>query len=115
MGGHLSRLRLPGEFSGLRLDDLRAEDRNAAKLMNVRIPEAAARGIARVARDTGRTKTDVVIALLNEGLATWAEVRCGWTAPSTPTRNRRRRPTGRVRQTRPRTSTRDQTDRRRGR
>lgn len=36
--------------------------------MNVQIPDTVAAGIARIAKETGATKTDVIIALLNEGL-----------------------------------------------
>lgn len=96
MGGRHSRRSIPGERSGLRLDDLRTEGQASAKLMNVKITETTASRIDRVVADTGWTKTAVVIALLNEGLEIWADVRRGWTPPSAPTRKRRGRPTGRA-------------------
>lgn len=54
--------------SDLRLTDLRRPARPASKLMNVRIPVHVSEAIHRVARALGASKTDVVIALLNEGL-----------------------------------------------
>jgi len=42
-----------------------AED---TKLMNAKIPDTVMDGIQRVCRETGATKTNVVVALFNEGL-----------------------------------------------
>ena len=52
----------------LRLSDLKNRDRSASKLMNVKIPAYVSDAIQRVATDLGASKTEVVIALLNEGL-----------------------------------------------
>jgi len=55
--------------SDLRLIDLKGRgSTSTSKLMNVKIPTNVADGIDRVARELGVTKTDVVVALLNEGL-----------------------------------------------
>lgn len=54
--------------SDLRLTDLQRRARSASKLMNVKIPGDVSDAIGRVARALGVAKTDVVIALLNEGL-----------------------------------------------
>ena len=52
----------------LRLVDLRRRDKATSKLMNVKIPTHISDAIQRVARDLSASKTEVVIALLNEGL-----------------------------------------------
>ncbi len=54
--------------SDLRLTDLKRRERSLSKLMNVKIPAHVSDAIHRVARSLGASKTDVVIALLNEGL-----------------------------------------------
>lgn len=56
--------------SDLRLDDLkgRSNGNKRSKLMNVKVPVDVSEEIDRVARELGATKTDVVVALLNEGL-----------------------------------------------
>jgi len=54
--------------SELRLKDLGERTRSARKLINVRIPADVLHGIERVARELRCSKTDVTIALLNEGL-----------------------------------------------
>lgn len=54
--------------SELRLTDLTRHGRAPSKLMNVKIPADVSAAIGRVARELGVSKTDVVIALLNEGL-----------------------------------------------
>ena len=54
--------------SDLRLSDLENHNRCPVKLVNVRIPAAVMDEIERVVRETGATKTDVIVALLNEGL-----------------------------------------------
>ena len=83
--------------SELRLADLyRARGVGVAvKLVNVSIPEETTRGINRVAAETGATKTDTVIALLNEGLAVWSErLQSGQPLPPIPRRRRRGWPPG---------------------
>lgn len=53
--------------SDLRLTDLKPRRCSVSKLMNVKIPLDVSDAIRRVARELGIPKTDVVIALLNEG------------------------------------------------
>ena len=67
--------------SDLRLSDLRKRERGASKLMNVKIPTHVSDAIQRVARALGASKTEVVIALLNEGLDVSAEALRGWKRP----------------------------------
>jgi hypothetical protein len=55
--------------SALRLSDLKNRERGSSKLMNVKIPLYVSDAIQKVAADLGASKTEVVIALLNEGLA----------------------------------------------
>ncbi len=64
----------------LRLQDLMKRERSASRLMNVKIPAYVGDAIERLATEVGASKTEVVIALLNEGLAvsetavkTWRE------------------------------------------
>jgi hypothetical protein len=52
----------------LRLGDLRSRGQIASKLMNVKIPSEVNQKIQRVAEALKASKTEVVIALLNEGL-----------------------------------------------
>jgi len=52
----------------LRLGDLRGRSQVASKLMNVKIPAEVNQQIQRVAEALKASKTEVVIALLNEGL-----------------------------------------------
>jgi len=55
--------------SDLRIADLIARGSPPpSKLMNIKIPQTVAERVARIVRETGATKTDVIIALLNEGL-----------------------------------------------
>lgn len=65
----------------LRLTDLQRRDRGTSKLMNVKIPAHVSDAIQRVARDLSASKTEVVIALLNEGLAVSNEHLKGWKRP----------------------------------
>lgn len=65
----------------LRLRDLGRRPRTPSKLMNVKIPVDVSNAIHRVARELGASKTDVVIALLNEGLDISTEVLKGWKKP----------------------------------
>jgi hypothetical protein len=64
--------------SDLRIADLRRRDSSASKLMNVKIPTSLSDAIDRMVNDLGVPKTDVVIALLNEGLDRSTEVLRGW-------------------------------------
>ena len=52
----------------LRLSDLKSRERTTSRLMNVKIPAYVSDAIQEVARSLGASKTEVVIALLNEGL-----------------------------------------------
>lgn len=67
--------------SDLRLTDLRQRDRGTSKLMNVRIPAYVSDAIHRVAKHLGVSKTEVVVALLNEGLDVTAAALKGWKRP----------------------------------
>lgn len=71
----------------LRLDDLVTRGRKGreeSKLMNVKVPSHVLERIDRVASNLGATKTEVVIAILNEGLqAAESELR-GWKPPPKP-------------------------------
>jgi len=62
----------------LRLADLKARERTTSRLMNVKIPAYVSDAIQRVAKDLGASKTEVVIALLNEGLEVAALSLKGW-------------------------------------
>jgi len=53
----------------LRLSDLKKREYTTSRLMNVKIPAHVSDAIQKVAKDLGASKTEVVIALLNEGLA----------------------------------------------
>lgn len=64
--------------SELRLNDLQGRRKPASKLMNVKIPADVSNAIHRVAKALGASKTDVVIALLNEGLDRSRESLKGW-------------------------------------
>ena len=52
----------------IRLEDLKTREQVASKLMNVKIPAEVSDKIQRVATALKASKTEVVIALLNEGL-----------------------------------------------
>ncbi len=52
----------------LRLSDLKKREYSTSRLMNVKIPAYVSDAIQKVAEDLGASKTEVVIALLNEGL-----------------------------------------------
>lgn len=67
--------------SDLRLTDLRRRERGTSKLMNVKIPTSVSDAIQRVAKDLGASKTEVVIALLNEGLDFSGDALKGWKRP----------------------------------
>jgi hypothetical protein len=53
----------------LRLGDLKNRERSVSRLMNVKVPIDVSEAIRKVALDLGVSKTDAVVALLNEGLA----------------------------------------------
>jgi len=55
--------------SELRIADLKGRTRIPSKLMNVKVPLSMVQSIDRLAREFGQTKTGIVLALLNEGLA----------------------------------------------
>jgi pyrrolidone-carboxylate peptidase len=58
------------ERSQLRIQDLKAQVHpGSARVMNVKVPSHMAAAIDQLTKQLGTTKTDVVIALLNEGLA----------------------------------------------
>lgn len=67
--------------SDLRLTDLEGRDKGTSKLMNVKIPADVSDAIQRVAKDLGASKTEVVIALLNEGLEVTGSALKGWKPP----------------------------------
>lgn len=58
-----------GDRSNLRLSDLKARTPAGTRLMNVKIPMDTLAVIDRLATQLKATKTSVVVALLNEGLA----------------------------------------------
>ncbi|HVM96736.1 MAG TPA: hypothetical protein VMT89_10120 [Candidatus Acidoferrales bacterium] len=67
--------------SELRLKHLKNRERSTARLMNVKIPANVSDAIERVARDLDASKTDVVIALLNQGLSVASSALGGWEPP----------------------------------
>lgn len=69
--------------SDLRLTDLQRRGKGTSKLMNVKIPAHVSDAIQRVAKDLGASKTNVVIALLNEGLDVTTDALRGWRRPKT--------------------------------
>jgi len=70
--------------SDLRIADLRRRDSSRSKLMNVKIPAGLSDAIDRIVGDLGVPKTDVVIALLNEGLDRSTEMLRGWRPKRAP-------------------------------
>ncbi len=62
----------------LRLHDLMSRERSASRLMNVKIPAYVSDAIEKLATEVGASKTEVVIALLNEGLAVSESAIKGW-------------------------------------
>lgn len=71
---------MPGE---LRLQDLMHRERSTSRLMNVKIPAYVSDAIEKLATEVGASKTEVVIALLNEGLAVSESTIKGWKDPKT--------------------------------
>ena len=79
---------------GLRLDDLVTrgkKGREESKLMNVKVPDDVLLRLDRVAAHLRTTKTEVVIAILNEGLDKAEADLQGWTAPPKPVIPKERR------------------------
>jgi len=71
----------------LRLNELVTrgqKGREESKLMNVKVPADVLARIDRVAANLGATKTEVVIAILNEGLETAEHELKGWKPPAKP-------------------------------
>lgn len=62
----------------LRLADLKNRERSTSRLMNVKIPAYVSDAIEKVASDLGASKTEVVVALLNEGLDVASTALKGW-------------------------------------
>jgi len=60
---------MANERGHLRIADLKRQHPASTRLMNVRIPADTDEAIARLAEGLGTSKTEVVLALLNEGLA----------------------------------------------
>jgi len=60
---------MPVERSNLRLSDLKARTPIATRLMNVKLPIDVANAVDRLSKQLHASKTQVVIALLNEALA----------------------------------------------
>lgn len=78
----------------LRLDDLVTrgqQGREESKLMNVKVPEKVLVRLASVAAKLGTSKTEVVVAILNEGLDTAERELRGWKAPPKPVVPKERR------------------------
>ena len=57
------------ERSSLRLSDLKSRTPSGTRLMNVKVPLEIGTAIDQLAKQLNTSKTNVVIALLNEGLA----------------------------------------------
>jgi hypothetical protein len=79
---------------GIRLNDLVTrgkKGREESKLMNVKVPNDVLARIDRVANHLRTTKTEVVVAILNEGLDTAESQLQGWTAPPKPVIPKERR------------------------
>jgi hypothetical protein len=60
---------MPIERSNLRLSDLKTRTPTATRLMNVKLPIEVATAVDRLSKQLNASKTQVVIALLNEALA----------------------------------------------
>ena len=57
------------ERSKLRLSDLKTRTHTGTRLMNVKVPIEVVTAIDRLSKQLNTSKTNVVVALLNEGLA----------------------------------------------
>jgi hypothetical protein len=78
----------------LRLDDLVSRERQGheeSKLMNVKVPTGLLARLDGVAKKLGTSKTEVVVAILNEGLDTADQELKGWKAPPKPVVPKERR------------------------
>jgi hypothetical protein len=78
----------------LRLSDLLTRGkprREATKLMNVKVPTHVLTRIDRVASTLGATKTEIVVAILNEGLEAAETELKGWKPPPKPVVPKERR------------------------
>jgi len=64
-------------------------ERSASRLMNVKIPAYVGDAIEQLANEVGASKTEVVIALLNEGLAVSESAIKGWREQKTPKGSKR--------------------------
>ena len=76
------------------LDDLVTRGRHGreeTKLMNVKVPSNVLARIDRTAANLGATKTEVVIAILNEGLEQAERELKGWRPPPKPVVPKERR------------------------
>ena len=65
----------------LRIRDLKNRTYCGSRLMNVKIPTRVSDAIERVADDLDASKTEVVVALLNEGLRAAAGALKEWVPP----------------------------------
>jgi len=68
---------MPIERSNLRLGDLKARTPAQTRLMNVKVPIDTLAGIDKLAKKMNASKTEVVVALLNEALAIAGKIRKG--------------------------------------
>ena len=59
--------------NSLRLSDLKTRTPTGSRLMNVKVPVDILAGIDRLSKQFNASKTDVVVALLNEALAVAAQ------------------------------------------
>lgn len=75
--------------SELRIRDLKNRQYSGSRLMNVKIPTRVSDAIERVAGDLDASKTEVVVALLNEGLRAAAGALKEWVPPQPVVRIRR--------------------------
>jgi hypothetical protein len=58
-----------GDRSNLRLSDLKTRTPTGSRMVSLKVPVDVATGIDQLAKQLKATKTSVVVALLNEGLA----------------------------------------------
>lgn len=64
----MARQKTSSSREHLRLGDLMNRESSTSRLMNVKVPAVTLDAIDSLALSTGASKTEVVIALLNEGL-----------------------------------------------
>ena len=60
---------MENERAQLRIADLKRQHPASTRLMNVKVPTTMEQAITQLAKGLGTSKTEVVLALLNEGLA----------------------------------------------